>query len=143
MRYPSAMCLLVTALLTGCDRLWPDVAWRAGHYVAIDIDSREQMSVSYDLEDGGAIGRVPATVFAVGSDGRYLIIKQHPYDSIGKWEKIDRSVTNYYIIDSTKDSKFADPSPPVVIGPLSETEFQKKKIELKLPEFQKIFSDLE
>src|SRR6266851_1066449 len=105
MRYLPAMCLLISVLLTGCDRLWPDVEWRAGHYVVIEIDAREQMSVGYDLEDGGYMGRVPATVFAVGWDGRYLIAKQHPYDAINKSEIVDRSVTNYYIIDSAKDSK--------------------------------------
>jgi hypothetical protein len=71
------------------------------------------------------------------------VAKQHPHDPINKLGPFDRSVTNYYIIDLAKDSKFADPAPPIVIGPLSEAEFQKRKVELKLPDFEKVFPDLE
>jgi hypothetical protein len=85
------------------------------------------MSVDYDLEDGGAIGRVPATVFAVGWDGRYLVAKQHPYDAINKSEIVDRSVTNYYIIDSSKDSKFADQGPPCSVGSAFRKRISEEK----------------
>ena len=83
----------------------------------IDIDS--EMSLYYDLGDRGAIGRIEPTVFAVGADNRYIIAKQHP--------KNNRSATNYFILDMTKDGELADPKESV-IGPLTEVEFNSTRV---------------
>ena len=68
----------------------------------------DDVYLSYVLGNSSSIGRVDARVFAAGWDGRYLVAKQHP--------KGDKSVTNYFIIDSQKDSPSAD-AKQVVTGP--------------------------
>lgn len=73
-------------------------------------------------------------VFAVGWSGRYAVAKQHPAG--------DRSKTDYFIVDSLRDSDLENQS-DVVLGPLSKEEYDKKVLELKLPEFTKVLKSLE
>jgi hypothetical protein len=103
-------------------------------YLLVAPDTLEQTSLSYDLGDGNSIGRVDSTVFAVGWNEHYIVAKQHP--------KNNRTVTNFYYLEISKDSKNADPTNSVV-GPLTETEFIKKQTELKLPIFTRIIKTLE
>ena len=105
-----------------------------GPYRLIAVDVDKQMSISYDLGDGSAIGRIDETVFAFGYDKRFIVAKQHPDG--------DRSVTNYFYLDMTKDSKYADPSDSV-IGPLTKTEFAAEAKRLNLPEFTRTLTALE
>src|SRR6266404_4995875 len=91
----------VTAmLLSGCDRDWPDAHWRAERYVLLEIDSESQMSLSFDLQDGTSLGLVGPTVYAVGADEKFIVLKQHPAkDPFGS--TFDRGVTNYFIVRRT------------------------------------------
>ena len=98
---------------------------------ATDIDI--QMHVSYELESGDTIGRIPETVFSVGWNDRYIVAKQHP--------KNDRTVTNYFYLEMARDNKYADPSASVT-GPLSADEFEKKKTKLGLPPFSRTIEKL-
>ena len=120
-------------LLAGCGLFDSGVVWRGGPYILGWIDLPEEVTLSYDLRDGASVGRIEARVFAVGWDGRYLVAKQHPEG--------DRTMTNFFIIDSQEDGAYAEPK-NVVIGPLSEAEFRKKAVELSLPEFSKELSSL-
>lgn len=104
-----------------------------GPYYLNAVDIREQMSLAYALEDGSRIGRVDATVFAVGWNDRYIVAKQHPTD--------DRRVTNYFLLEMARDSAYADPSASVT-GPLTETDFQSKA-KLGLPDFKRTIRSLE
>ena len=61
---------------------------------------------------------VPAYVFAVGYDSRFIFAKQHPLRPNSK-EKIDTTVTNYYIIERTKNEFQDKPK----YGPLAKTGF--------------------
>ena len=70
----------------------------------------------------------------MGWNGRYLVAKQHPNN--------DRGITNYFIVDARNDSDYADQS-EVVIGPLNASEFQRKTVDLRLPEFSKVLNSLE
>ena len=45
----------------------------------------------YDLGNGGSIGLVDYTVYAVGSDAHHIVVKQHP--------RGEKSITNFYIVD--------------------------------------------
>jgi hypothetical protein len=92
------------------------------------------MSISYDLGDGGSIGRIEPVVFSVGWDNRYIVAKQHPGGN--------RRVTDFYYLDMTKDSKYADPTNSVV-GPLTEAEFVQKQRQLGLPSFTQTIKNLE
>lgn len=75
---------------------------------------------------------VPACVFAVGHNSRYIYSKQHPFLENSK-KKINPKVTNYYIIERTQ-SYFQDKP---IFGPFNKTDFEKKCRELAInkPEF--------
>jgi hypothetical protein len=103
-------------------------------YLLVATDTLEQTSLSYDLGDGNSIGRIDATVFAVGWNEHYIIAKQHP--------KNNRAITNFYYLEISKDSKYADPT-NCVVGPLTEAEFIQKQKELNLPTFSRTIKSLE
>jgi hypothetical protein len=115
------------ALLSGCGDFVHD-EHLIGPYDLSAIDVGDQMSVYYELSNGGGIGRIDQTVFSVGWNTRYIVAKQHPDNN--------RSVTNFYYLDMTKDSPYADPKVSVT-GPLTEAEFTRKKAELGLPPFSR------
>jgi hypothetical protein len=119
-----AMC----ALLSSCGLLDSGIEWRGGPYELGWIDLPNEVTLSYRLNGTSSVGRIEARVFAVGWDGHYIVAKQHP--------KGDKSITNYFIIDASKDGPFVDP-PKIVQGPLSELDFVGMKRKLNLPEFTK------
>jgi hypothetical protein len=94
----------------------------------------DNSTINYELAEGTSLGRIDATVYAVGWDGRYLVAKQHPTGN--------KSVTNFYYIDSRLDAQDAESS-DVVVGPMTAAEFQAKAIELNLPGFSKTIGALE
>jgi len=126
--------LICSVLLSGCGLFDSDVMWRGGPYVLMWVDKFDNSTINYELNEGTSIGRIDATVFAVGWDGRYLVAKQHPSGN--------KSVTNFFCIDSRLDAKYAEPS-DVVVGPMTEAAFQAKTVELNLPGFSKTIGALE
>jgi len=123
------LCIMVG----GCGLFDSGVVWRGGPYALGWIDIPEDVTLSYDLGKGASISRIPARVFAVGWDGHYLVAKQHPNG--------DKKITNYFIIDATKDGRYADPK-NVVAGPFTESEFVKESADLRLPGFSKELASL-
>jgi hypothetical protein len=124
--------LIATVVLSGCGFVHDEHL--TGPYRLIAVDTLDQMGVSYGLPGGNAVGRIPETVFSVGWNSRYLVAKQHPKD--------DRSITHFYYLDVSRDSTYADPSASVT-GPLSESEFLRKRAELGLPEFSRTIKSLQ
>lgn len=131
-RLPFAAALL--ACLSSCSLVDSGVEWRGGPYVLVWADTEADTSLSRDLGGGAWIGRVDATVFAVGRNDKFVVAKQHPAG--------DRNRTDYFIVDALRDSDMADPS-DVVLGPLSKEEYDRKAVELTLPEFSKVLRSLE
>ncbi len=72
-----------------------------GPYRLIAVDSSTDMSLSYGLGSGDAVGRIDATVFSIGWNSRFIVAKRHPGG--------DRRVTQFYFLDISKDSVYADP----------------------------------
>ncbi|GHT65536.1 hypothetical protein AGMMS50239_25520 [Bacteroidia bacterium] len=98
-------------------------------YYLVTIDVDEDLSVSYKLESGSYLGVVNPTVFAVGFNDDFIIVKQHP-TNFG--DTINRSITDYYIIPiNNKVNKWPDENK---IGPLTHEEFLIKRKELKIPD---------
>jgi hypothetical protein len=128
------IALGLAASVTSCSLFDSGVEWRAGLYALLWIDTADNISLCRDLGKGSWIGRVDAMVYAVGWNGRYVVAKQHPAG--------DRRKTDYFIIDSLRDSDLANLS-AVVLGPLSKDEYGKKAVELKLPDFTKVLESLE
>lgn len=133
-RFNFFVISLLAALLSACSLFDSGIEWREGPYALIWIDTSENVSLSRELSDGNWIGRVDSTVFAVGWDGHYAVAKQHPHG--------DKSKTNYFILDSKNDVPTAEVN-QVVIGPLTESEYQQKSIELNLPKFTKVLASLQ
>ena len=125
------LTLLVCLLFAGCGFVHDEHITGSYRLIAVDLD--KQMGISYDLGDGSAAGRINETVFAYGFDLRYIVAKQHPNN--------DRSITNYYYLDMTKDNKYADPAVSVT-GPLSETDFEAASELLQLPKFTRVVTHL-
>jgi hypothetical protein len=125
------LAVLTLPFLGGCDVHREHLV---GPYILVAIDSPEQMSVSYDLGDGSSIGRINSVVFAVGWSDHYIVAKQHPM--------ANRSITSFYYLDLSKDSKYAEPTNSVV-GPLTEAEFAQRQRELGLPAFTRTIKNLE
>ena len=118
----------------GCGLFDSGDLWQDGKYVLYWIDTHENMSLGLDLNGNSYLDRVEPTVFAVGSNERYVVAKQHPSGN--------RAVTNYYIIDKATDNKnFNDDE--ATKRPLTAEQFQSLKTIRGLPEFQKTVTSLE
>ena len=140
-RYIEPWILIIAAvsILTGCDALSPDTYWSSGDYELVAIDTKGQMMLAVDLHNGGSIGIVGPTVFALGADDHYIVIKQHPSkDGFGNF---DQTVTHYFIV--TRISGTAEDKEKGVRGPLSKIEFDRLAVSNSLPRFTKTFGDLE
>lgn len=132
--FRTAFIFLFTTSTWSCGLFDSGVVWRGGPYALMWIDLPDDVKLSYDAGKGVWLGRIEPRVFAVGWDGHYLVAQQHP--------KGDKMTSNYFIIDSTKDSVRAEVK-DVVIGPLTESEFGKKSAELNLPAFSKVLESLQ
>lgn len=123
--------LFISLLIAGCGFVHDERI--TGPYRLIAVDTDSQMSICYGLEDGSAIGRIGETVFEYGFDKRFIVAKQHPGNN--------QSVTNYFFLDMSKDSKYAEPSDSVT-GPLGKKEFEKATRRLNLPKFSHVLKYL-
>ena len=112
--------------LSGCDY---GVECQDDPYKVQWIDISSNRSLVYDLGNDASIGRVNATIIAVGSSQDYIVAKQ--YDDI-------RKEINYYYIDRKKDHKYYNWD-QITEGPFSEVRFKELKTELGLPDFSKKF----
>jgi hypothetical protein len=90
------------------------------------------MSLSYQAGDHNYWTIVGPVVFSVGSNGSYVVAKQHPEGN--------NSITNYFIVDKAAYVRLDRARD--ITGPLTETEFAAKRVALKLPEFTKTLDHL-
>jgi hypothetical protein len=135
------LLILVSAAsaVASCDALSPDTYWRSGDYELTAIDAKGQMMLAVDLHNGGSIGIVGPTVFSLGADEHFIVVKQHPAkDNFGNF---DRGVTSYFVVTRLPGS--AQEKEKGVRGPLSKAEFDQLAASAHLPRFTKTFADLE
>lgn len=121
--------ICLAAICTSCGLFDSGVEWRDGHYSLLWIDIPDDVTLDYQNTQDGWAPLVDKRVFAVGSDQRYIVAKQHPNG--------DKSRTNFYVIDKSKDEFHC------VQGPMSEVEFLKLNTNLHLPRFSKILDSLQ
>lgn len=126
------------AFLVGCD--WPDKHWRSEKYVLSAIDTPGWMLLGFDPGRGGTYCLVGPTVFSVGADDRYIVVKQHP--PTDRFGAFDRAVTNFFVVERTTSLRLADREKGVR-GPMDAAEFERLAGTLALPKFTKTFRDLE
>ena len=99
-----------------------------GPYYLTAVDAQDEMDVSYKVDEGAYVGRIPATVFAVGWNANYIVAKCHPAG--------DSREVEYYYLDRKLDSKYANPEASIH-GPLTGYAFSWASRDLGLPEFSK------
>ena len=112
------------------------------NYYLIAADVGEDCSLSYhELTDGSNYGIIiKATVFAVGYNDKYMIVKQHP--SVFP-NPPDKKITNYYILPLKKGMDWKNNNG--LIGSLTLEQFNEKRKELNIPDevtFTKEIEDL-
>jgi len=137
--FPILILMSSVVALGGCDVFSPDTYWRSDDYKLTAIDIKGQMMLAVDLHNGGSIGIVGPTVFSLGADGRYIVVKQHP--TKGEFGKFDRGITNYFVVTRLPGSD--EDKEKGVRGPMSKDEFDHLSASMHLPQFTKTFADLE
>lgn len=110
-----------------------------GGYYLSAIDVRSDMVLGYEDGEYG-VGIIGSTVYAVGQNEDFIILKQHPRNFP---DEPDSKITNYYIIPlKAKINKSIDRN---FYGPLNLREFDEKLKDLnhKKIVFSLVFKDLE
>jgi hypothetical protein len=121
-----ALLIIITSYLCSCDS---GVEWKDSPYEVIWIDTGGNRTLNHKISENTSIGRVKAEVIAVGSNEKYVVVKQKP---------IDGSPISYFYIDREKDDKYLNWD-EITQGPFSEARFLRLKAELGLPVFSKEF----
>jgi|ERR1035437_782866 hypothetical protein len=107
------ICLLVIIPFylyscTGFNRLEHIV----GPYYLVEVDTKNDLDISYELKNGDYVGKIPSTILEYGFNDSFLIAKTKDYsDQI-----------QYYIVDRRKDFDLAHEE-DFRIGPISQNEF--------------------
>lgn len=132
-----ALASLVVGLV-GCDSIGlAEHEWHSGDYVLAAMDTREDMSLYADLGKGNLAGLVDSTVFALGADKRYIVVKQHPATD---GDAVDRRVTNYFVVTRLPGTLVEKQTG--VHGPMTQEQFEQLSATLHLPPFTKTLNDL-
>ncbi len=118
---------------------WKDVYWSDERYSLVALDSPAQMNLSF-YDEGYYSELVGPTVYAIGANEQYLVLKQHPSNMASS--STNGGITNFYIILRTASADFEDRQKGVR-GPLTQDEFEKLSTTLSLPKFSKTFRELE
>jgi hypothetical protein len=135
----ASLLLITSGAITACSKFSLDTYWRSGTFVLIAVDTRGQMSLAIDDKSGMSSALVGPTIFSIGADDRYIVIKQHPSkDAFGGF---DRSLTKYFVVDRAI-SLSSENRQKAVRGPLDENEFRSLTVTQSLPPFTKTFDDL-
>ena len=97
-----------------------------GNYYLVAPDDDIQLSLSYhEPVDGDNYGTfITETIFAVGYNEKYIIVKQHPNNN--------RTVTNYFILPLIKGFNWRTNNG--LIGPLTLDQFNEKRKQLSIPD---------
>ncbi len=119
--------------------LWNDTYWNDERYCLVAIPSLEQMNLSFESDDYFSV-LVNATVYSIGADEKYIVVKQHPQGAGAKG--VDRATTNFYIVERTESNELEERQKKVR-GPFQKEEFEKLAVTLSLPKFSKTFRELE
>jgi len=119
--------------------LWNDAYWNDGRYTLVAVARLTAMNLSYN-EGEYFTQLVGPTIYAVGANERYVVVKQHPLDD--KTGIPNRAITHFYLIARISSDE-ADERQKGIRGPLTKAEFDNLSKTFSLPQFSKIFPELE
>lgn len=126
--FPKSILLTIAAAcLPACDS---GTKWKSGKYEVYWIDVSSDLTLGLALGNGVAIGRVMPQVYAVGEDDMWIVAAQHPNG--------DKTKSHFYYLPKAQDHEHKNAN-EIVLGPFNETEFEKLKAELALPDWSKQF----
>jgi len=129
---------ITTLFLTSCG--FANKTKVTGNYYLVAADANEQMSFCFHTpEDGSNYGDIVGScVYAVGFNEKYIISKQHPTDLMHS-NRLDKSITNYFIVPIEKDIYTPNNKP------LNQFQFeqQRKRLGIENIEFTIEYKSLE
>ncbi len=134
----SALRLLLFALtsvltISACDY---GVRWEDDAYVVAWLDTGDNVTLARKLDGHATIGRVGPRIRAVGSDERYVLVEREQIEPMT--DALPTGARSCYYVNKRLDADYAEAAVSVV-GPLTLEEFEAKKVEFGLPDFQKYF----
>jgi hypothetical protein len=118
----TAVAFAMSLALLGCIGTEDPEQHLSGPYVLLNAFSGGSTYLAY-RQDGSTIGRVSDTVVAAGADKNHVIAMRHPDGNT--------AVTEYYIIDRSRDGFYVKPSVSVV-GPLDSDQYDAKRREMNV-----------
>lgn len=108
-------------LLAGCDS---GVVWEDGKYKAMWLDTRDNVSLSFEHGESGYANRIGPRVVGVGSNATHIVVRQV--------SEQDQSESNFYVIDKRLDNASSGGEGGVT-GPLTKEEYDQHVKKHKLP----------
>ncbi|PQJ11599.1 hypothetical protein CJD36_007325 [Flavipsychrobacter stenotrophus] len=107
----------------------------SGKYRMLAIDNYEQAALEYEADNGAGTEIIAEGVCAVGYNDKYIIAKQHPVVQ----NKVDRSVTNYFIVTIQLSPGKDEPFLPAAPLSLKDFETQKHRLGIDDLAFTKVY----
>jgi len=100
-----------------------------GNYYLVAVDDEAELSLDYcdPADQNGCGGVIESTVFAVGYNEKYIIVKQHPRTFPNP---PDKEVTNFFIVPIKEGFNYRTMNN--LIGPLTLEQFNTKRKELNI-----------
>lgn len=135
----SYLILILSVFFTSCVGSVVFEQKLSGNYELSANDHMSGMSI-YVTDGGYQIGLINATVYSVGFNKDFIIVKQHPYEN----DIINKTITNYYIICIEDKLNVSSIEHELVI--YDKEEFLQKRKEFGIPDslkFTIVFNDLE
>ncbi|MFC5537624.1 hypothetical protein ACFPQ1_25120, partial [Rhodocytophaga aerolata] len=127
-----SLLFLALVFLTGCIFDYSYEKKLIGGYYLDAIDSEESMQLTYKYEDSGVgEGIIGETIFDVGWNDKFIVVKQHPHQF---GEPLNKGLTNYYIVRVVHNTINYQTIKNNIIGPLNGEEFNEMKKKLEVPE---------
>lgn len=125
--YLSILCLLSSCM--GFDTKEKIV----GNYYLVAPDDEAQLGLDYcdPADQNGCGGVIESTVFAVGYNENYIIVKQHPRTFPNPPNK---GITNFFIVPTKRGFNYRTMNN--LIGPLTLEQFNTKTKELNISDLK-------
>ena len=137
----TILYLSILMLFFGCQDLAIKEKIIENYYLVAADDSEGTILSYHDSSDGNNYsGIIEATVFAVGYNDNYMIVKQHPCVLP---HSPDKKITNYYILPLKNGMDWKTKNG--LVGPLTLEQFNEKRKELNISDeltFTKEIEDL-